>query len=85
MKTRQKRNRPVIMAVEPALLETPAAARFCGMGRSTFDAAVKSGKIGPTAVRIGGKVLWPVEELREWVRAGCPSRVRWQAKTEGKN
>ena len=66
------------MLLEPALLETPTAARFCGMGRSTFDAAERAGKIGPVPVWIGGKKLWPVEEFREWVRESCPSRVRWQ-------
>lgn len=84
-RTRQRRPRPVVMAVEPGLLETPAAAAFCGMGRSTFDAAVQAGKVGPMPVRIGGKKLWSVEELREWVRAGCPSRVRWQARRENEN
>lgn len=41
----------------------------------TMDAA---GKL-PRGVRIGRSVRWPVDELRDWLDAGCPDRASWQA------
>ena len=54
-----------------------AAMLCCGI-RSvrTWDAA---GKL-PAPVRIGGKVLWPVAEINDWIRAGCPDRETWEAR-----
>ncbi len=33
----------------------------------------------PAPIRIGGRVLWRVEEIREWVMAGSPDRETWNA------
>ncbi|QEL18838.1 helix-turn-helix transcriptional regulator [Limnoglobus roseus] len=41
----------------------------------TWDAA---GYI-PEPVRVGGKVLWSVAEVRAWLAAGSPDRVTWAA------
>ena len=41
----------------------------------TWDAA---GKL-PTPVRIGGRVVWPLDEIRDWLAAGAPDRETWTA------
>lgn len=41
----------------------------------TMDAA---GKL-PRGVRFGRSVRWPVDELRDWLAAGCPDRASWEA------
>ncbi len=41
----------------------------------TWDAA---GKL-PKAVRIGGRVVWRVDEIRAWLAAGAPDRKTWEA------
>jgi predicted DNA-binding transcriptional regulator AlpA len=42
----------------------------------TWDAA---GKL-PTPVRIGGRVVWRVDEIRAWLAAGAPDRETWEAR-----
>ena len=42
----------------------------------TWDAA---GKL-PSPIRLGGKVVWRVDEIRAWLAAGAPRRAEWQAR-----
>ena len=48
----------------------------CGL-RSvrTWDTAAEL----PASVKIGGRVSWSVEEVKQWIRAGCPERLTWEA------
>lgn len=41
----------------------------------TWDAA---GKL-PAPIRIGGRVVWRVAEIRAWLAAGAPDRETWAA------
>lgn len=41
----------------------------------TWDAA---GKL-PAPIRIGGRVVWLVSEIRAWLEAGAPDRETWAA------
>ncbi len=43
----------------------------------TWDAA---GKL-PAPIRIGGRVVWRVQEIRAWIEAGAPNRDEWDART----
>jgi predicted DNA-binding transcriptional regulator AlpA len=42
----------------------------------TWDAA---GKL-PAPVRIGGRVVWRVDEIRAWLAAGAPCRDEWETR-----
>ena len=42
----------------------------------TWDAA---GKL-PAPLRIGGRVVWRVDEIRDWIAAGAPDRETWEAR-----
>lgn len=33
----------------------------------------------PAPVRIGGRVLWRTDEIRQWLDAGSPDRETWDA------
>jgi hypothetical protein len=70
-------------ALEPLLLPAPAAARLCGVSAATWHRQRAAGKIGPAPVRLGGRGLWRVAELRDWVEAGCPDRRTWNALRPG--
>lgn len=65
--------------IGPLLVGAQDAARVCGLGRTLFLQADKTGELGPQAVRIGARRLWCVTELAEWARHGCPSRGEWAA------
>ena len=54
------------------------AAMLCAGVRTvrTWDAA---GKL-PAPVRIGGRVVWLVSEIRAWLDAGAPDRKTWAAR-----
>jgi predicted DNA-binding transcriptional regulator AlpA len=64
-------------APAPLLIGAEEAAALCGICRSSFLAADKTGEIGPQSVRIGGRRLWVYDELVAWTLAGCPARGRW--------
>jgi hypothetical protein len=38
-----------------------------------------AGRLGVEPVKLCGSVRFNVEEVREWVKAGCPTRREWQA------
>src|SRR5262245_849907 len=65
------------LAVEPEGLGRVEAARFLGMGASTFDRLVAAGKV-PEPVRLTRRPLWPRSERADWMRAGCPSAAEWK-------
>lgn len=47
----------------------------------TLDAA---GKL-PTPVRVGGRVLWRSDEIRDWLAAGCPDRETWELRKSARS
>lgn len=62
----------------PLLLDARGAAALLGIGRSTFFRLDETGGV-PRGVRLGGRMRrWRAEELRAWIAAGCPPRVRWE-------
>jgi len=67
-----------IEAAEKLLLSAAEASALCRVGRSLWWSMHSAGKV-PLPVRLGRRTLWRAEELREWTRAGCPSRDRWLA------
>ncbi|TPW00840.1 MAG: hypothetical protein FD124_3889 [Alphaproteobacteria bacterium] len=54
------------------------AALLCASLRTvrTWDAA---GKL-PKPLRIGGRCLWSIVEIRAWLAAGAPSRAEWETR-----
>ena len=69
------RSTPVI-AIEPLAVGADAAGALVGASGRAWRRWNAAGLV-PTPVRIGGSVRWDVSELRLWITARCPSRVRW--------
>ena len=69
-----KRRRPLPLVVDARRL----ARLLCAGIRTvrTWDAA---GKL-PKPIRIGGRVVWRVDEIRAWLDAGAPNRDEWEAR-----
>ncbi len=63
--------------LRPGLLRRQAAARFCGVGASTWDRLAAAGKT-PAPTRLGGSVGWSHRELALWIDHGCPPRTEWE-------
>jgi predicted DNA-binding transcriptional regulator AlpA len=65
--------------VEPLLVPAPEAGRLSGVSEATWYRLAAAKRV-PAPIRLGGRVLWRVAELREWVEAGCPDRRTWEAR-----
>ncbi|MCL5279237.1 MAG: hypothetical protein M1376_04945 [Planctomycetes bacterium] len=66
------------VTVEPILVSAKIAAAACGVSRSTWLGWDAAG-FCPRPVRIVGRVLWVVDDLRRWAIAGCPGRETFEA------
>ena len=60
------------------------AAKLCGIGRTSWLSLAASGKT-PAPVRLGRRVLWRRDELKDWIAAGCPARQKWEAIKNSQN
>ncbi len=67
----------------PLLFSAAEAAHLCGCSERTWRAWDSSGHI-PRSLTIGRSKYWRPEELKAWVRDGCPKRNIWDAGLEGK-
>ena len=64
------------------LLSAQEAAGILGIGRAHLYGLHSSGQLGPLPVKLGRRRLWRADEIRDWVNAGAPPRVKWQAMKE---
>lgn len=60
----------------PILVSACDAASLCGVSARTWWRLDSAGKV-PQAVRLGGRKLWRLAELRDWTAANCPPRSEW--------
>jgi predicted DNA-binding transcriptional regulator AlpA len=61
------------------LVPARQAAAMCSKSLRTWRTWDAAGRI-PRPVRIGRSTLWRIQELRDWVAAGCPRRDEWEAR-----
>ena len=59
------------------LVDAPTAASLCGVCRATWWSLNAQGHV-PRPIHLGRRTLWSREELQEWIRYGCPPRIRWE-------
>lgn len=65
--------------LSPLVVDARRLARLlcCGLRTvRTWDAA---GKL-PAPIRIGGRVVWRVDEIRSWLAVGAPRRDEWETR-----
>lgn len=73
-----------VPATEPTLLvSAQVAAELCGRSVRTWRSWDAAGRV-PRPVRFGRSTLWRIDELREWIAAGCPHRDEWEESAEGR-
>lgn len=64
--------------VEPLAVDAADAAALLGLSRSMFYKMAEAGQIGPSGVRLGRCLRYPLAELRAWAAAGMPRREEWE-------
>jgi predicted DNA-binding transcriptional regulator AlpA len=60
----------------------PQLARALGYTVKTITRKLQQGLL-PSPVRIGGQERWRVDEVRAWLKAGCPNRRDWERMNKG--
>jgi prophage regulatory protein len=76
--TPQGAGTPPPPGLEVLLVPSHVAGPMCGRSEASWWRDHAAGRI-PAPIKIGGRTLWRVEELRAWVEAGCPDRRTWEA------
>ena len=66
-------------AQPPLVADARSLARLLCAGVRTVRTWDAAGKL-PTPLRIGGRVVWRVDEVRAWLDAGAPDRATWEAR-----
>lgn len=64
--------------LEPLAIDADGASAMVGLSRSGWFKLASQGGV-PRPRRIGRRVLYDIEELRQWWAAGCPTQERWEA------
>lgn len=63
--------------LEPELIDVGKMAYILGIGERTVRRLDTEGRL-PIPVKLGGSIRWRLNEVRQWVRAGCPGRQKWE-------
>jgi predicted DNA-binding transcriptional regulator AlpA len=58
------------------------AGPMCGRSEPSWWRDHAAGRI-PAPVKIGRSTLWRVQELHDWLEAGCPCRKVWEVMRAG--
>lgn len=66
------------LAKELLVADARRLAKALGMGLRTIRTLDAAGKL-PKPIRIGGRVVWRMKEIRAWLAAGAPDRETWAA------
>jgi predicted DNA-binding transcriptional regulator AlpA len=60
----------------PLVADAKRLARLLTCGIRTIRTWDAAGRL-PSPIRIGGRVVWRVDEIRRWLAAGAPDRETW--------
>ena len=65
-------------AADPLLVDARRLAVLLSAGVRTLRTWDAAGRL-PAPLRIGGRVVWRLDEVRAWLDAGAPDRETWAA------
>lgn len=69
---------PTVPAGAPLVADAKRLAGLLAVGLRTVRTWDAAGKL-PEPLRIGGRVVWRLDEVRAWLDAGAPDRKTWAA------
>jgi len=75
--THGERFKADIAPVEPLAVGAKEAAALCGIGLTLWRNMGQTGQV-PAFIKLGGRCVWSLDELRRWIAAGSPNRERWE-------
>ena len=75
---------PIRPATEPLVVDAKRLAKLLGKSLRTIRTLDAAGKL-PVPLRIGGSVMWRIEDINAWLAAGAPSRAQWVARMATRN
>ncbi len=81
----QLRARPEATTLEPLAVGREQVATLLSIGVATLDRWDAASLLGPVGAKKGGRKLWSLAELREWVASGMPARKEWLARRAASN
>lgn len=64
---------------QPLLVDVKIVAKMLGRCERSVWRDSKAGRI-PRPIELNGSKRWRLKEIRQWVRAGCPSREAWESR-----
>ncbi len=76
---KRRRTKPAAPTLAAEQIGARDASALSGVSTPTWWRLHAAGKV-PSPVKLGGRTLWRVAELRAWIGAGCPGRDEWQAR-----
>jgi hypothetical protein len=81
LRNRPDAGRPVglVASIEPLLVDTDQAAALCSISPAGWY-RLKAARKTPLPVRLGGKVLYSVADLKLWVALRCPPWAEFEAR-----
>jgi predicted DNA-binding transcriptional regulator AlpA len=62
-------------SAEPLLVSAEVAARISGRSVASWWRDRAAGRT-PAPIRLGGRTLWRIDEIRAWIAVGCPDRQK---------
>ena len=68
----------------PAALSGRDVAECLGVSLRHIRRMESAQMLGPKPFRLGRCVRYDANEIREWVRAGCPDRATWNRRKENR-
>jgi predicted DNA-binding transcriptional regulator AlpA len=63
---------------ENYLIDVKKLSKFLSIPQATIYEHNVMGKI-PAPLKIGKKLLWRIDEIKEWLNAGAPGRQKWES------
>ena len=60
-------------ASEPLLISAEQVASILNVSTRTLWRLLSAGKL-PEPVRLGGSTRWRLDQVRQWIDAGCPAQ-----------
>ena len=71
-------------SVERLTVSASEAAEMIGIAKSTFLSKQESDMVPLKRIKLGGRVLYDVAEIKAWISAGCPSGSAWRERWEAR-